>query len=294
MPLQKPFITQLQSRLTGDFNQPVTIRSVSPVSGGSINSAWCVHTDNGDFMLKVNSKSAYPGMFRLEAEGLATIRNTQTIAVPNVILHGDFDDHSFLLLEWIDAQRATPQASQQLGRQLAAMHRHTANHFGFTANNYMGSLPQSNRQHANWSAFFVAERLQSMVKLGVDKHLLNSQDVQNFEKLYLRLPELFAEEQPALIHGDLWGGNYIIGTNGIPYLIDPAVSYGHREFDLAMTTLFGGFAREFYEAYHEAYPLAPNWQLRTDLWNLYPLLLHLNLFGTGYLGQVREGLQQYV
>lgn len=293
MPLQKPFIDELQSRLSAVFSRPVTIRLVSPVSGGSINSAWCLQTDEGKLMLKVNSKDAYPGMFRLEAEGLAAIRSTQTIAVPDVVLYGNFEANSFLIINWIDATRPTPQTSQQLGRQLAAMHRHTATHFGFSADNYMGSLPQSNRSHTTWSAFFINERLRPMVSLGVAKRLLNAQEAQSFEQLYQHLPALFDEEPPALLHGDLWGGNYLISSTGTPYLIDPAVSYGHREFDLAMTTLFGGFSEPFYEAYDEAHPLAPEWRTRTQLWNLYPLLMHLNVFGAGYLSQVREALHFY-
>jgi protein-ribulosamine 3-kinase len=294
MPLQKQFLTWLESRLTEVFHQTVFISHASPVSGGSINAAWCLQTSLGKLMLKLNSKNACPDMFRLEADGLATIRNTQTIAVPKVILQDDFEDQCFLLLDWIEIGRATPEASELLGRQLAAMHRHQAAAFGLATNNYMGSLQQSNRVHNSWSAFFISERLQPMVKLGVDKRLLNLHDVQNFEKLYHRLPNLYDEEPPALIHGDLWGGNCLVDTNHTPYLIDPAICYGHREADLAMTTLFGGFSIEFNEAYQEAYPLATDWQKRMNLWNLYPLLIHLNLFGAAYLGQVRDRLQKYM
>ncbi len=248
MPLQKQFITWLESGLTSILQQSVTISDTSPVSGGSINSAWCVQTNQGKFMLKLNSKDAYPDMFRLEADGLVAIRNTQTIGVPDVIWQAHYADQSFLLMEWIAPGSNTQQASQLLGRQLAAMHKHTAVKFGFDNDNYMGSLPQSNRKHATWTAFFTEERLQPMVKLAYDKHLITLQDVSDFEQLYRNLPSLFTEEQPAFIHGDLWGGNYIITADGKPYLIDPGVSYGHREFDLAMTTLFGGFSNEFYLA----------------------------------------------
>ena len=133
-----------------------------------------------------------------------------------------------------------------------------------------------------------------MVKLAADNKSLNQKDQKNFEQLYKNLPGLFNEEKPSLIHGDLWSGNYLIDENEQPYLIDPAVSYGHREFDMAMTTLFGGFFDEFYAAYDADFPLEKNWRQRVDLWNLYPLLLHLNLFGAAYLGQVRDCLGQYI
>ncbi|MDT3401563.1 fructosamine kinase family protein [Mucilaginibacter terrae] len=280
--------------LTVNYGNPVNLQAVNPVSGGDINAAYCIITNAGKFMVKLNSKSAYPGMFKRESEGLTAIRNTRTIAVLEVVLQFDFEDDSCMLMEWVDASRATPAASEQLGYQLAAMHRNTAPFFGFDTDNYMGSLPQSNHKHDAWAQFFVQERLEPMMKIAIDKRLLSYEDARLFDKLYDRLPKLFNEEAPALIHGDLWGGNYLIRNDGKPYLIDPAISYGHREFDIAMTTLFSGFSNEFYTAYHEAFPLAKGWQERVDLWNLYPLLLHLNLFGMSYLGQVRYGLNKYL
>jgi protein-ribulosamine 3-kinase len=294
MAVSREFTAYLEQQLSGVTNQQIRLKHVSSVSGGSINAAYCLHTNVGDYMMKRNSKSAYPEMFICEADGLAAIRSTRTIAVPEVVLLTDFEEDSYLVLEWIEGIRATAKASEMLGRQLAAMHKQTAKQFGFGHDNYMGSLPQSNKLHDTWSRFFIEERLQPMVKIAVDRQLLNSQDVQTFDKLYTNLSGLFTEEQPALLHGDLWSGNYLISTHGKPFLIDPAVSYGNREFDIAMTTLFGGFSREFYDAYQESYPLQAGWQQRAALWNLYPLLLHLNLFGSGYLKQVRDGVAKYV
>lgn len=268
--------------------------SVKPVSGGDINQTYGLQTTNSKYLIKINSKSRLPDMFLQEARGLFAIAATQTIAVPQVVLQSDVEDENFLLLEWIDTMRPTPNAFKALGRQLAEMHRRTDKLFGFTADNYMGSMPQSNRPQETWSKFFIEERLQPLVKLTVDKGYLNVRDTQNFESLYKRLPDLFSEEPPALIHGDLWSGNYLISVNEKPYLIDPAISYAHRECDIALTTLFGGFGNEFYTAYHETFPLTRGWQQRMDLWNLYPLLVHLNLFGLGYLGQVRDAVEGYV
>lgn len=265
-----------------------------PVSGGDINRAYCLHSASDRYFLKINSKSRFPGMFKAEAEGLDLIRRSNSIAVPEVILQGDHNDDSFLLLEWIDTKYADTGDAHRLGQQLAAMHKATTTKFGLDGNNYMGSLVQCNNQCDTWAEFFITQRLQAMVKMAVDKGQLSAADISKFEVVYKKLPDLFDEEAPALIHGDLWGGNYLINTNGKPYLIDPAVSYGYREFDIAMTTLFGGFNNEFYIAYNKAFPLVKGWQQRLDLWNLYPLLVHVNLFGGGYAGQVRDCLKYYV
>lgn len=284
----------LQGKLSSVLNQPVQINGAKPVSGGSINQAYCLQTNAGKYMLKLNSKSAYPNMFACESTGLKTIADTDSIAVPAVILQDDLDDEGFLILEWIETRKPTEKASEQLGRQLAEMHKTSAAYFGLESDNYMGSLPQSNQYRNTWNTFYIEQRLQPMVKLAFDKRLLNETDIQNFDKLYAKLNNLFNEEPSSLIHGDLWGGNYLISTDEKPYLIDPAVSYSNREFDIAMTTLFGGFSESFYSAYHEHFPLNKGWNERIDLWNLYPLLLHLNLFGAGYLEQVREGVEGYV
>ncbi|SDG35167.1 fructosamine kinase family protein [Mucilaginibacter sp. P25] len=270
------------------------IKNVSRVSGGDINQAYCLQTTLGDFFIKINNLHKFPGMFKSEVSGLAAIRKTNTIAVPEVVLQGDTGDESYLMLQWIEAGYGDAISSQKLGRQLALMHRDTAAQFGFEADNYMGSLHQSNNRHNSWARFFIEERLQPMVKMAVDKRKLTQTDIHQFDQLYKKLPGLFTEEPPALLHGDLWGGNYLIDTSGKPYLIDPAVSHCNREFDIAMTTLFGGFDRAFYEAYNQEFPLRPGWQQRLKLWNLYPLLVHVNLFGGMYAREVRRSLSAFI
>lgn len=273
----------------------VIISKVIPVSGGNINKVYRLQTSStNSFLLKVNSLCEYPGMFKFEQEGLAIIQSTQTIAVPNVLLHGETEDESYLVMQWIEPGQCTRKASQKLGEQLAQMHQHTSASFGFTVDNYMGSIVQSNKLHSTWNSFFIEERLKPMIKIALEKHALSSNDILMFEKLFQKLPDLFAEEQPALVHGDLWSGNYLIDTNEVPYLIDPAVSYSNREFDIAMTTLFGGFDSSFYEAYHSNFQLQAGWKQRLNLWNLYPLLLHINLFGGSYITQVRYNLSMFV
>jgi protein-ribulosamine 3-kinase len=272
-----------------------SISKVIPVSGGSINKVYRLQTSStNSFLLKLNSLYEYPGMFKLEQEGLAAIQSTQTIAVPNVLLCGETEAESYLVIQWIEPGQNTRKSSQKLGEQLAQMHQYTSSRFGFPIDNYMGSLIQSNKLHTTWDGFFIEERLKPMIKIAYEKHALGGNDIQLFEKLFQKLPELFDEEPPALVHGDLWSGNYLIDTNEVPYLIDPAVSYSNREFDIAMTTLFGGFDTSFYEAYHSNFQLQTGWKQRLNLWNLYPLLLHVNLFGDSYITQVRYNLSMFV
>jgi fructosamine-3-kinase len=288
MPVSAAIINIIKQKLNVD------IEAASPVSGGDINQVYRLQSPGGNYLIKINDRHKFPEMFKREAEGLAAIRATQTIAVPGVNFDGEVGDESFLLMEWIDTGQSTIYSAQVLGQQLAQMHRTTTPMFGFATDNYMGSLHQSNKQHDTWADFFIAERLEPMVKMAVDNHELSQMDIRRFEDLYNKLPGLFTEEPPSLIHGDLWGGNYLISSDGKPYLIDPAVSYGNREFDIAMTTLFGGFDNAFYEAYNAEFPLQPAWQKRLKLWNLYPLLVHVNLFGGSYAQQVRQNLATFV
>ncbi len=288
MPVSTAIINIIRQKLNVD------IISFHPVSGGDINDVYCLKSSDGAYLIKINNSRNFPEMFKREAEGLAAIGATQTIAVPEAIFDGEVGDESFLLIQCIDTGQSTTNSSRALGQHLAQMHRHTADRFGFATDNYMGSLHQSNNYHNTWTNFFIEERLQPMVKMAVDKNELSKADAHRFEILYKKLPDLFDEEPASLIHGDLWSGNYLISIDGKPYLIDPAVSYANREFDIAMTTLFGGFDNAFYEAYHVEFPLQHGWQQRLKLWNLYPLLIHVNLFGGSYAQQVRRNLVLYV
>jgi len=157
----------------------------------------------------------------------------------------------------------------------------------------MGALPQSNMQYENWVEFFIHHRLEPQIKIAREKHLLHSKHVSILENLYMRLPDIFFDEKPALLHGDLWSGNYMCNQNSEPVLIDPAVYFGHRSMDLAMTSLFGGFDRRFYESYAYHFPFPKNYHEQWEICNLYPLLIHLNLFGSGYFGQIESTLRKF-
>jgi len=279
-------------QITTALGEP--IKNINAVAGSDINSVYSINTNKGKYIMKLNSRDKYPGMFKLEQEGLQAISNTATIKVPHVILNGDTAKESFLLMEHIASRRPTTESLRLLGIQLAAMHKCSSTAFGWHNNNYIGSLRQLNNKRNTWTDFYIEQRLQPLVKIAFNRALLSNADLKNFEALYKRLPNLFEEEQPSLVHGDLWSGNYLIAEDESPYLIDPAVHYGHREMDIAMSALFGGFGDDFYRAYNEVYSLNYNWTERIDLWNLYPLLVHVNLFGRCYFAQLQANLKKYL
>nr|WP_294950604.1 fructosamine kinase family protein [uncultured Mucilaginibacter sp.] len=270
------------------------ITGIKPVSGGDINAVYSLQTANDKYLVKINSALRFPEMFRCEADGLAAIRNTGAVKTPNVIVFGETAGYSFLIMEWIEAGPLTDIGLARLGEGLANLHHTTSPAFGYHEDSYMGSLKQSNQAHSDWSAFYISERLEPLMVLAHKNGKLQTADLQKFDRIFAKLPTLFEPESPALLHGDLWSGNFIIDKQGQPYLIDPAVYYGHREIDIALTTLFGGFGQAFYDAYQYHYPLSKGADRRTKLWCLYPLLVHVNLFGGGYVQQLRSFLQIYL
>ncbi len=271
----------------------LSIISSVPLSGGCVHHVHKLETSQGIFCIKYNRKEAFPGIFTGEAAGLKTLRESGEIRVPEVILTGESESYSFILLEYISSSKRIPDFMSDFGRCLAKLHRHTSTSFGFESDNYMGALPQSNTWHSKWTEFFRDERLVRQSELARKKGYLKQNDLNHFERLYQRLPELIPEEAPSLLHGDLWSGNYMVSEDGRACLIDPAVYYGSREADLAMTTLFGGFDPSFYDAYQEEFKFESGWKERLDIYNLYPLLIHLNLFGSGYLGSIQDILRKF-
>lgn len=271
----------------------VSIISVKQVAGGSINHCYQVESTVRIYFLKTNSAIAFPDIFLAEAEGLNRIRQTQTVAVPDVVAHGKAGDETFLILNWINSDNGDSD-QYLLGKQLAKMHTHSTARFGLDHDNYMGSLRQSNAWTTTWPEFFANERLEPQLKISYDKNLISTVVKNQFELLLTKLQALYIQEIPSLVHGDLWSGNCIMEDSGKPFVIDPAVYYGNREVDIAMSTLFGGFTSEFYIGYNDEFPLLEGWKERLDIWNLYPLLVHLNLFGRAYLGQIESILKRFI
>jgi fructosamine-3-kinase len=294
MPLSGSLIERLSEHLSAHLGTNVDIEREMPVSGGSINDAYRLDTNEGTFFVKVNSTDRFPSMFEAEADGLKRLHATNAIRVPKMIASGEDHDDSYLLLEHIEGGLKTAAFRDDLGRSMARLHGHRNDMFGLERDNYIGSLKQVNTPYATWDGFFIHCRLEPLVKMARDKQRIGMGDVLRFEQLYAKLPSLFPQEPPSLLHGDLWSGNFLCDVGGKPVLIDPAVYFGHREMDVAMTKLFGGFEGGFYSAYINERPLGPGWEERVDLCNLYPLLVHVNLFGGGYAAQLQQSLKRYV
>jgi fructosamine-3-kinase len=264
------------------------------IGGGSINETYQVIINhNIKFFLKVNSSTEFPALFIKEKSGIEFLGEQKIIKVPAVIACTEIDQHQILLLEWIEGGLRTEKFWKEFGRQLAQLHIVTNTDFGLGENNYMGALPQKNNQKKSWPEFFIQCRLEPQIKIALDKGLLQSKAITVFDRLFLRIPEIFDEEKPSLLHGDLWSGNFMCDQHSEPVLIDPAIYFGHRSVDLAMTTLFGGFDKDFYESYHYHFPFPPNYKEQWEICNLYPLLIHLNLFGAGYLSEIEGTLRKY-
>ena len=279
--------------LENQFKCTIELISTSAVSGGDINESYMLETSSGDYFVKKNSLSRFPGMFEKEADGLRLLSKTKVIPVPDVIGVGEENDVAFLVLKYINSAPKHPGFWNTFAKKLAQLHKHTADQFGLDHDNYIGSLYQSNRYHKRWTDFFREERLEAQVKLARDHGAIGKETVQAFERFYNKLDEIFPVESPALLHGDLWGGNFMVDERGEAVIIDPAVYFGHREMDIAMSQLFGGFDLQFYEAYNRHFPLEKGWQQRIDYCNLYPLMVHVNLFGGGYLHSVTSILKQF-
>ncbi len=293
MPLSGSLIERLCEQLSRHTGTAVDIEWTRPMGGGSINTAHRLYSNLGRWVVKVNHAERYPGLFAAEADGLERLRATGAVRVPVVVGHGEDHDDAFLLMEHIDGGLPTTASWETLGRAVAGLHRHTATGFGLERDNYIGSLPQRNTREAEWPAFLVQHRLEPLVRQARDAHRLDAAMVRRFERLHGRIGGYFPTEPPALLHGDLWSGNVLHAADGTPVLIDPAVYHGHREMDLAMARLFGGFDEAFFDAYQAAYPLGPGFADRVELAQLYPLLVHVLLFGGGYTTQMDMVLRRF-
>lgn len=263
-----------------------------PVGGGCINTAIKLNTSEGSFFLKLNDINR-EDLFLKEQLGLQLLTKQSPLQIPAVLGLGTKTKNSYLLLEWIEKDHESNGFWNAFGRGLALQHKETSKDFGLDHSNYIGRLDQSNAFHVSWHSFFIHERLHPQIELARQAGLLNSTLVNQFDLLFSKLEELIPSEPPALLHGDLWSGNFICGPSSSPFLFDPAVHFGHRETELAFTTLFGGFDNLFYQTYIEEFPLAPGFNERIELHNLYPLLVHVNLFGASYLSGIEQTLRRF-
>lgn len=274
--------------LSAQLSVKIQIKDAERVHGGDINETWRLRTNAGEWFLKLNDARRYPDMFLREQDGLEELRQTGYIGVPKPVCHGKAGNRSFLVTEYLEKGTASTDFWESFAASIAKLHQQTQPYFGLRAANYIGSIKQYNTPFATWPVFYAFNRLLPIGRMAYDQRRLDKQMLQQLETLCKKLPELFPDEPPALLHGDLWSGNFLVGANGKAYIFDPAVYYGHREMDLAMTRLFGGFDTRFYYTYHAIRPLEAGWQQRIGLCQLYPLLVHLVLFGGNYYNDVKE------
>ena len=273
------------------------LKTTRRLSGGDINDAFEVELMSGVRVFLKTNASAPPSMFPAEAAGLDWLRAAGALRVPEVLAvsNGRDDEPGFLVLELLTPGQPLRDFDQRLGRGMAELHRFGAPRFGWERPNFIGSLPQRNQAHDSWADFFWYERLEPQLTRAVTAGLASARLRTGFERLASRLTQLVGPaEAPARLHGDLWGGNLHIDESGAPCLIDPAAYGGHREVDLAMMRLFGGFGESVFRAYQEVWPLSPGYAERIALYQLYPLLVHLNLFGGSYAESVERSLARYV
>lgn len=282
-------IAALAQKLAAELGSHV-VRSRS-VAGGDINRVEQAELQDGRKLLVKSNSQHLPGMFSAEARGLVWLAEARALRVPEVVLASEADAQgpACLVLEWIDSGTRSRDYAQQLGSGLAQLHRAGAPSFGLDYDNYLASLTQSNRPSATWGSFYAEQRIAALARRAADSGELPRAVMQKIDKLLPRIPALVGpDEPPARLHGDLWSGNALCDATGAPVLIDPAAYGGHREIDLAMMRLFGGFSEAVFAAYVEAFPLAPGHEERVALYQLYPLLAHVNLFGAGYLSQLEH------
>ena len=259
--------------------------------GGSINAAWRVATESGAIFLKTGPAAAFEQL-DAEADGLCELARAAAVRVPRVLCAGQCGADAFLALEWLELGAGGGDAARALGRGLAAQHRQVQDTFGWHRDNTIGSTPQVNTPERDWIRFFREHRLVFQLELAATNGYTGELQEQGYA-LVERVERLFDGYEPeaSLLHGDLWGGNWGV-ADGEPVIFDPAVHYGDRECDLAMTLLFGGFGPEFYAAYEEAWPPGPGHRKRVPLYQLYHVLNHLNLFGRSYLARALSLLRE--
>ena len=266
--------------------------NVSLVSGGDINQAARLDTSSQQYFIKYNSFLQGFEMLNTEARGLSLLASASILETPEVLGVAQTQDGAFLLLEYINQGRPDKAFWKNFGEKLAQLHLQSAQYFGLEYDNFIGRLPQSNTQHSSWSDFYANERLLPQLRMAKDSYSLPPFCTLGVERLCGQLEDRCPNEPPALIHGDLWRGNFLCAENNTATLIDPAPCFAHREMDLAMARLFGGFDEKFFQSYQDCYPTETGLQQRIAIYQIYYLLVHLNLFGKAYLGEITRRLKE--
>jgi fructosamine-3-kinase len=283
-------ISYLQDLLTQHCGCETIIVDHYSIHGGDINQAYKLESAQGSFFLKLNKAKDFPTMFEAECRGLKELSNKTDFTIPSCILHGEQQNITFLLMKYLPLSRDGNW--KDFGQVLAGMHSVSDGSMGLSYSNYIGSIVQKNDQQESWASFYSESRLMPLTKKAFDMNLITKNEVDQMERLCKRLDSIYPKEKAALLHGDLWSGN-VSFCEGKPCIYDPAIYYGHREMDIAMTLLFGAFPSEMYQGYNEVYPLESSWKSRVGINQLYPLLVHLLLFGSSYKAQIKAIIKSF-
>jgi fructosamine-3-kinase len=287
---QYQFIAQILSKHTGESTQ---IDDFQFFYGGNFNLAVRLRVKNTEYFIKW-TQGDHQGLFEAEAKNLQMIHDTGAIQVPQVLGVGQLEEKEYLMMECIESADKHPNYWHDFGERLAHLHKNTSSFgHGLDYTNFIGAATQVNSWQKDGVAFFIENRLNKQVDRALYDRKITPELADNFQRLYEKLPDLLPHEAPALIHGDLWAGNAMVNEQGLVTLVDPCCYYGLREAELAFTTMFGGFDTKFYEAYHATFPIEKGFHERIPLYNLYPLMVHVNLFGEGYLPAVNKILATY-
>ncbi len=288
----------LPERLKKDIGNRLgsSIRNIKDLSGGCISSAYQIIMESGEKYLLKSNNNPPVDMFAKEAHGLNELQKADAIRVPGAKIFSE----NYIVTEFIESGRKSRTFFDVFGKQFADLHRYKGSAFGFYEDNYIGSNPQKNTTDGNedkhWTEFYFNKRLLFQLMLCEKNGYATEELRKDFGSLENKIGEILkgSEEEPSLLHGDLWSGNYMVDDKGDPCIIDPAVYYGHREADLGMTKLFGGYPAEFYMSYNESFPLKEGWEYRENIYKLYHVLNHLNLFGRGYYAQAVSLIEFYL
>ena len=276
--------SKIEDSLVFKKGNNISILDIVTVSGGCINNTSKILTNEGSYFLKWNI-DCDKNMFDLEKKGLEMLGRAQSIQTPKIISI----ESEYILMDFIETVSFNTSSWEEAGRAIAELHQISSKSFGLDYNNFIGTLIQDNQQKDMWVDFYINQRIYPQLLSG--NFPLST--IHLFEKLFINVEKFFPEECPSLLHGDFWQGNFLMSTDGV-FLIDPAIYFGFREMDIAMTKLFGGFNNRFYEAYNEHFPLAEGWEERVDICNLYPLLVHANLFGGSYHSQLISIVKRFI
>lgn len=283
---------QIAAAISEACGEPFNLQRTDSIGGGCINSAYRLVGERQSYFVKLNQAERLD-MFEAEAEGLRALAQAQAIKVPLPVCTGIEDRQAYLVMEYFESGGGNSDAAELFGQQLANLHRHSSLQFGWYRDNTIGSTPQPNTPANDWLVFWRQQRLGFQLALA-GQHGASGGLLRKGNELLQRMDGLFSNHHPgpSLLHGDLWSGNYAVTREGEPIIFDPAVYFGDREADLAMTELFGGFSRRFYAAYNETWPLDSGYPVRKTFYNLYHILNHFNMFGGGYAGQAERMTEQ--